>query len=257
MSTANNCLVDPVSDKDIDLVLVRKVQAGDNSAFDVLVLKYQHRIANLVLRLVRDYDEVPDVTQEIFINAYRGLKNFRGDSAFYTWLYRIGMNTARTHLLRLSRRPPRSGVVNEDADQYDIATGLCDIADPFSELVTDQIAATVEKTINTLSEDLQAAITLRELEGLSYEEIAVVMECPIGTVRSRIFRAREAIEQQLQLLLENNDDTKAEYKKKPCIIKKLKKSDSKNTGENGLLHDFGPIVQKANESVSCVRLAVG
>lgn len=186
-----------------DLALVRKVQAGDKRAFDLLVLKYQHKIANLVSRFVHDHHEVQDVTQEAFIKAYRGLKNFRGDSAFYTWLYRIAINTAKNYLVSKSRRPIASGVDSDEAEYYEGAEGLRDIADPQSELATDQIAATVRSAIGALPADLQTAITLRELKGLSYEEIAEIMECPIGTVRSRIFRARDAIDKQLRPLLDN------------------------------------------------------
>lgn len=192
-----------VSEKSNDLVLVRKVQSGDKRAFDLLVLKYQHKIANLVSRFVHDHHEVQDVTQEAFIKAYRGLKNFRGDSAFYTWLYRIAINTAKNHLVSASRRPTNNSVDSDDAEFFDGATGLRDIADPHSELMTDQIAMTVKNAINALPAELQTAITLRELKGMSYEEIAEIMECPIGTVRSRIFRARDAIDQQLRPLTDN------------------------------------------------------
>ncbi len=192
-----------MSEKSNDLILVRKVQAGDKRAFDILVLKYQHKIANLVSRFVHDHHEVQDVTQEAFIKAYRGLKNFRGESAFYTWLYRIAVNTAKNHLVSLSRRPTDGGVDSEDAEYFESAAGLRDIADPQSEMATDQIAATVKTAINVLPPELQTAITLRELKGLSYEEIAEIMECPIGTVRSRIFRARDAIDKQLRPLLDN------------------------------------------------------
>lgn len=190
-------------------MLVRKVQAGDKRAFDLLVLKYQHKIANLVSRFVHDHHEVQDVTQETFIKAYRGLKNFRGDSAFYTWLYRIAINTAKNHLVSASRRPTDGSVDSEDAEYFESASGLRDIADPHSELMTDQIAATVKLAINSLPAELQTAITLRELKGLSYDEIARIMECPIGTVRSRIFRARDSIDQQLRPLLDNSNSVEA------------------------------------------------
>ncbi len=192
-----------MSEKSNDLILVRKVQAGDKRAFDLLVLKYQHKIANLVSRFVHDHHEVQDVTQEAFIKAYRGLKNFRGESAFYTWLYRIAINTAKNHLVSLSRRPTDGSVDSDDAEYFESASGLRDIADPQAEMMTDQIAATVRTAINELPPELQTAITLRELKGLSYEEIAEIMECPIGTVRSRIFRARDAIDQQLRPLIDN------------------------------------------------------
>ncbi len=198
-----------MSEKSNDLALVRKVQAGDKRAFDLLVLKYQHKIANLVSRFVHDHHEVQDVTQEAFIKAYRGLKNFRGDSAFYTWLYRIAINTAKNHLVSASRRPTNNSVDSDDAEFFDGASGLRDIADPHSELMTDQIAVTVKTAINTLPAELQTAITLRELKGMSYEEIAEIMECPIGTVRSRIFRARDAIDQQLRPLIDNTGNADA------------------------------------------------
>ena len=198
-----------MSEKSNDLALVRKVQAGDKKAFDLLVLKYQHKIANLVSRFVHDHHEVQDVTQEAFIKAYRGLTNFRGDSAFYTWLYRIAINTAKNHLVSASRRPTDGGVDADDAEYFDSADGLRDIADPQRELMTDQIAATVRNAISNLPAELQTAITLRELKGMSYDEIAEIMECPIGTVRSRIFRARDAIDQQLRPLLDNTGRAEA------------------------------------------------
>ncbi len=193
-----------MSEREKDLLLVRKVQAGDKRAFDLLVLKYQHKIASLVSRFLHDHAEVQDVTQEAFIKAYRGLKNFRGDSAFYTWLYRIAINTAKNHLASMSRRVT-DGTDTAEAEQYASATALHDIADPQREMMTDQIAQVVNLTINTLPDELKTAITLRELKGMSYEEIAVVMECPIGTVRSRIFRAREAIDQKLRPLLDETE----------------------------------------------------
>jgi len=189
-----------MSEKEDDLALVRKVQAGNKAAFDLLVLKYQHKIANLITRFVHDHSEVQDVTQEAFIKAYRGLKNFRGESAFYTWLYRIAINTAKNHLASRSRRITE-GTDAQEAEQYASATVLHDVADPQREMMTDQIAEVVSTTIEQLPDELKTAITLRELEGMSYEEIANVMGCPIGTVRSRIFRARDAIDQQLRPLL--------------------------------------------------------
>lgn len=196
-----------MSEKSNDLALVRKVQAGDKRAFDLLVLKYQHKIANLVSRFGHDHHEVQDVTQEAFIKAYQGLKNFRGDSAFYTWLYRIAINTSKNHRISASRRPTDGSVDSTDAEYFDSASGLRDIADPHSEFMTDEIAKTVKVAIASLPAELQTAITLRELKGLSYEEIADIMECPIGTVRSRIFRARDAIGQQLHPLIDNTDST--------------------------------------------------
>ena len=190
-----------MSEREIDLALVRRVQSGDKRAFDLLVLKYQHKVASLVSRLVHDHAEVQDVTQEAFIKAYRGLKNFRGDSAFYTWLYRIAINTAKNHLASMSRKITEGPDI-ADAEHFESATALHDIADPHRELMTDEVADTVQRTILSLPDELKTAITLRELKGMSYEEIAVVMECPIGTVRSRIFRAREAIEQKLHPLID-------------------------------------------------------
>lgn len=189
-----------MSEKEDDLALVRKVQAGNKAAFDLLVLKYQHKIANLVSRLVHDHAEVQDVTQEAFIKAYRGLKSFRGESAFYTWLYRIAVNTAKNHLASMSRRIT-DGTDAQEAEQYATAIMLHDSADPQREMMTDQIAEVVSVTIEQLPDELKTAITLRELKGMSYEEIATVMDCPIGTVRSRIFRARDAIDQKLRPLL--------------------------------------------------------
>lgn len=190
-----------MSEKENDLVLVRRVQAGEKAAFDLLVLKYQHKIASLISRLVHDSTEVQDVTQEAFIKAYRGLGNFRGDSAFYTWLYRIAINTAKNHLSSMSRRVTL-GADAAEAEQYATSTALHDIADPQRELMTDQISVVVEQTIAGLPDELKTAITLRELQGMSYEEIAEVMDCPIGTVRSRIFRARDAIDQKLRPLID-------------------------------------------------------
>lgn len=190
-----------MSEREIDLALVRRVQSGDKGAFDMLVLKYQHKVASLVSRLVHDHAEVQDVTQEAFIKAYRGLKNFRGDSAFYTWLYRIAINTAKNHLASMSRKVTEGPDI-ADAEHFESASALHDIADPQRELMTDEVSETVQHTIMSLPDELKTAITLRELKGMSYEEIAEVMECPIGTVRSRIFRAREAIEQRLHPLID-------------------------------------------------------
>jgi RNA polymerase sigma-70 factor (ECF subfamily) len=192
----------PLSDKDIDLALVQRVQRGDKSAFDLLVLKYQHKIGHLVTRYVHDVHESQDVTQEAFIKAYRGLKNFRGDSAFYTWLYRIAINTAKNHLVTRSRKISDTGIDAADAEQFESGGALRENASPDRVLATEEIARVVQDTINQLPEDLRTAITLREFDGLSYEEIALAMECPIGTVRSRIFRAREAIDTNLEPLLD-------------------------------------------------------
>ena len=192
----------PLSDKEIDLALVERVQRGDKSAYDLLVLKYQHKIGHLVSRYVHDSHESQDVTQEAFIKAYRGLKNFRGDSAFYTWLYRIAINTAKNHLVTMSRKISDTGIDAADAEQFDSGSALRENATPDRVMVTDQIAKVVQDSIEALPDDLRTAITLREFEGLSYDEIAVAMDCPIGTVRSRIFRAREAIDHNLEPLLE-------------------------------------------------------
>ena len=179
-----------------DKQLVERVQRGDKRAFDLLVLKYQHKIVGLVGRYLRDQDEVQDVAQEAFIKAYRALPRFRGDSAFYTWLYRIAMNTAKNHLVSRSRRPPDTDV-DVDMEEGFHQESLSDMVNPENSLATDQLEAVVYKAIDDLAEDLKVAVTLREFEGLSYEEIADVMECPVGTVRSRIFRAREAIEKRI------------------------------------------------------------
>lgn len=192
-----------MAERQVDQALVERVQAGDKTAFDALVLKYQHKIVNLVSRYVHDSAETYDVAQEAFIKAYRAIDKFRGDSAFYTWLYRIAINTAKNHLVATSRRPPQSDVDAQDAEQFAGDTRLKDRDSPEHELLRDEIEKTVTDAINELPEDLKTAITLRELEGLSYEEIAQAMECPIGTVRSRIFRAREAIDARLRPLLDN------------------------------------------------------
>ncbi|MCC7198325.1 MAG: RNA polymerase sigma factor RpoE [Gammaproteobacteria bacterium] len=181
-----------------DLALVRRVQKGDKSAFDALVLKYQHRVLKLVQRYVRDAQEAEDVTQEAFIKAYRALPGFRGDSAFYTWLYRIATNTAKNALVSSARRPVEYDLDLQDPEQYDVQGRMKDTATPEAMLLTDEIRETVNGAIADLPEDLRTAIVLRELDGLSYEEIARTMDCPVGTVRSRIFRAREAIDSRLR-----------------------------------------------------------
>jgi len=180
--------------------LVERVQRGDKSAYDLLVLKYQHRIVSLVSRYMRDQDEVLDVTQEAFIKAYRALPGFRGDSAFYTWLYRIAINTAKNYLVSRSRRPPDSDIDVDQGDYQGETLALSDIESPENRLEGDQLEAVVYKAIDDLPEELKVAVTLREFDGLSYEEIAGIMECPVGTVRSRIFRAREAIEKKIAAL---------------------------------------------------------
>lgn len=192
----------PLSDREIDQALVERVQRGDKGAFDLLVLKYQHRIGHLVSRYVHDSHESQDVTQEAFIKAYRGLKNFRGESAFYTWLYRIAINTSKNHLVTMGRKISDTGIDAADAEQYEGGGALRETASPEREALTDEIAATVRSAIEALPQDLRTAIVLREFEGMSYEEIATAMDCPIGTVRSRIFRAREAIDDQLEPLID-------------------------------------------------------
>jgi RNA polymerase sigma-70 factor, ECF subfamily len=191
-----------VADRDIDSQLVARAQRGDKRAFELLVEKYQRKLARLLSRFVRDPAEVEDVTQEAFIKAYRALPGFRGDSAFYTWLYRIGINTAKNYLIALRRRAPTSNEVGaEEAEGYDDAEQLRDIDTPESQLLSKEIAETMNATIADLPEELRTAIQLREIEGMSYEDIAQIMNCPIGTVRSRIFRAREAIAEKLRPLL--------------------------------------------------------
>jgi len=188
-----------MSDREIDQQLVERAQAGDKKAFELLVIKYQRKVGRLLSRIIRDQAEVEDVAQESFIKAYRALANFRGDSAFYTWLYRISVNTAKNYLISQGRRAPTSTEFDvEEAEGFEDASGLRDIATPDAELMSKQIGAIVNKTIDALPEELKTAITLREIDGMSYEEIAQIMECPIGTVRSRIFRAREAVALQLR-----------------------------------------------------------
>jgi len=186
----------------IDSELVKRVQQGDKSAFDLLVVKYQQRVVNLISRFVSDHSECYDVAQETFIKAYKALGNFRGDSQFYTWLYRIAANTAKNHLASRSRKSPTYTVDVEDAEHFSGESGLKDYTNPENLLLTEEIKHTVYRAIENLPDDLKSAITLREIEGLSYEEIADVMDCPIGTVRSRIFRARDAIDNELRPLLE-------------------------------------------------------
>lgn len=185
--------------QDTDQQLVKRVQEGDKRAFDLLVLKYQHKILSIIGRFVKDQAEVQDVAQETFIKAYRALGNFRGESAFYTWVYRIAINTAKNHLVSKGRRPPSADV--DEAEFYSGSEYLKDVATPENQLMRDQLKDVIFKAIKALPEDLRTAVTLREMEGLSYEEIAEVMDCPVGTVRSRIFRAREFIEKQMAPLL--------------------------------------------------------
>ncbi|HVL35140.1 MAG TPA: RNA polymerase sigma factor RpoE [Burkholderiales bacterium] len=196
-----------MSDREIDRQLVARAQSGDKRAFELLVEKYQRKLARLLSRFIRDPAEVEDVTQEAFIKAYRALPAFRGDSAFYTWLYRIGINTAKNYLMAMGRRAPTSTEVEaEEAEGYEEGEQLRDINTPESVLLSNEIARTVNSTIEQLPEELRTAIQLREIEGMSYEDIARVMDCPIGTVRSRIFRAREAIAEQLRPLLDTRKD---------------------------------------------------
>ena len=191
-----------MGERSVDQILVARVQNGEKSAFDLLVRKYQHKVAKLISRYLSDRAEVEDITQEVFIKAYRGLGGFRGDSAFYTWLYRIAVNTAKNYLESQGRRPPSADIEIEGAELLEGVNGLRDLGTPERNLLTEEIADTVNRVIGGLPADLRMAITLRDLDGLSYEEIAHVMECPIGTVRSRIFRAREAIDKELRPLLE-------------------------------------------------------
>ena len=196
-----------MTDREIDRQLVARAQRGDKQAFELLVEKYQRKLARLLSRFIRDPAEVEDVTQEAFIKAYRALPAFRGDSAFYTWLYRIGINTAKNYLMAMGRRAPTSTEVEADeAEGFEEGEQLRDINTPESVLLSKEIAETVNATIERLPEELRTAIQLREIEGMSYEDIARVMECPIGTVRSRIFRAREAIAEQLRPLLGTQKD---------------------------------------------------
>jgi RNA polymerase sigma-70 factor (ECF subfamily) len=196
-----------MGDREVDQQLVERAQRGDKRAFELLVAKYQRKLGRLLSRLVRDPGEVEDVTQEAFIKAYRALPNFRGDSAFYTWLYRIAINTAKNYLVALGRRAPTTTEFDhEEAESFEDADALRDSATPEAELLTREIATTVNRAMEALPDDLRTAITLREIEGLSYEEIASVMNCPIGTVRSRIFRAREAIAVELRPLLGTDEN---------------------------------------------------
>ena len=192
-----------MSDRELDRQLVERAQRGDKHAFGLLVSKYQRKLSRLLSRFVKDQTEVEDVAQEAFVKAYRALPSFRGDSAFYTWLYRIGINTAKNYLVAMGRRAPTVTEFDaEEAEEFDGGDQLRDINTPESLLMTKQIANTVNEAMEQLPEELRAAIQLREIEGLSYEEIAAAMECPIGTVRSRIFRAREAIAERLRPLLD-------------------------------------------------------
>jgi len=190
-----------MSERANDQLLVERVQQGDKKAFDILVLKYQHKIVNLVMRYVRDQAEALDITQEAFIKAYRALPKFRGDSAFYTWLYRIAINTAKNFLVASKRRPLDYDLDLQDPEQYDMQARLKETDTPEGLLLTEEIRETVMEAIDGLPEDLRTAILLREMEGMSYEDIAQSMDCPVGTVRSRIFRAREAVDKRLRPIL--------------------------------------------------------
>ena len=186
----------------LDQQLIERIQRGDKNAFNLLVRKYQHKVVSLVSRYVNNPGDIPDVAQEAFIKAYRAIPDFRGESAFYTWLYRIAVNTAKNYIVAQGRRPPDMDVDSQDAETYDGAESLHEVANPENLMLSDEIRAEVASALASLPEDLRTAITLREIEGLSYEEIAEVMECPVGTVRSRIFRAREAIDKRIQPLLQ-------------------------------------------------------
>ncbi|MCC7067330.1 MAG: RNA polymerase sigma factor RpoE [Burkholderiales bacterium] len=199
-----------MSDRVVDQELVERVQAGDKRAFDLLVLKYQRKVQRLVARYVRDSGEVDDVVQEAFIKAYRALPGFRGEAAFYTWIYRIAINCAKNYLASPGRRIiAQSDLVNDDdddAESFERQSGLHDVATPDAEYASKEIAETVNRAMAALPEELRVAITLREIEGMSYDEIAEAMDCPIGTVRSRIFRARDAIAAELRPLLGTRED---------------------------------------------------
>jgi len=186
----------------LDAELVKRVQKGDKAAFDLLVQKYEHKVVNLISRFVSDHSECYDIAQEAFIKAYRAIGNFRGDSQFYTWLYRIAANTAKNYLASRARKSPMYTIDVDDAEHYEGESGLKEYSNPENLLLTEEIKQTIFRAIEDLPDDLKSAITLRELEGLTYEEIAEVMDCPIGTVRSRIFRARDAIDRELRPLLE-------------------------------------------------------
>ncbi|MAF15697.1 MAG: RNA polymerase sigma factor RpoE [Marinomonas sp.] len=181
-----------------DEALVKRVQTGDKRAFDLLVLKYQHKVAALVSRYIQDKQEVLDVAQESFIKAYRAIDSFRGESAFYTWLYRIAVNTAKNYLVSRSRRPPASDVELDNEDVHAVYSELSDAGTPDANLNRDRLEVEIQNAIQDLPEELRGALTLREFDGLSYEDIAQVMDCPVGTVRSRIFRAREAVEKRIR-----------------------------------------------------------
>lgn len=189
-----------MAERHSDQLLVERVQNGDKHAFDLLVKKYQHKVLAVIGRFVRDQDEAMDVAQDAFVKAYRALDRFRGDSAFYTWIYRIAVNTAKNHLVSKGRRPPDTDVEVGEAEYYSGGDVLHESADPEKELMRDELEKVVYDALKELPDDLRTAVTLREFDGLSYEEIAEVMDCPVGTVRSRIFRGREAIDKRIQAL---------------------------------------------------------
>ncbi len=199
----------PSPELELDHELVRRVQRGESAAFDALVRKYQHRITSLIGRYIPDWSECQDVAQETFIRAYRAIGSFRGDAQFYTWLHRIAVNTAKNHLVSQNRRPPTDDIDASDAEQFDTGAKLRVTDTPEHELLRQEIERTVMRAVEALPEELRTAITLREMDGLSYEDIAAQMKCPIGTVRSRIFRAREAIDVQLKPLLDQTDGERA------------------------------------------------
>lgn len=196
-----------MAENDLDQELVRRVQQGDSTAFDALVRKYQHRIVALIGRYIADWSECQDVAQDAFMRAYRALPNFRGDAQFYTWLHRVAVNTAKNHLVAQKRRPPGADIDVDDAEQFDSAIRLRDNDTPERELMRQQVEQRVLRVVEGLPAELREAISLREVDGLSYEEIAEKMGCPIGTVRSRIFRARDAIDQELRPLLDAVPDS--------------------------------------------------
>ncbi len=193
-----------MTERDADQLLVERVQRGDKRAFDLLVRKYQHRVIAVITRYVRDPDEAMDVAQEAFVKAYRALDRFRGDSAFYTWIFRIAVNTAKNYIVSRGRRPPDADIEVEDAEHYEGGGWLHEVANPENELFKDELERAVYRALEKLPEDLRTAVTLREIDGLSYEEIAEVMDCPVGTVRSRIFRAREAIDNEIRQWVVND-----------------------------------------------------
>ena len=196
-----------MSDRASDQLLVDRVKAGDKHAFDLLVLKYQHRIVKLIMRYIKDPAEAMDVSQEAFIKAYRAMSKFRGESAFYTWMYRIAINTAKNHIVAARRRPLEYASDISEPEEFDWHSSMQDTDSPESQAMGEDLRLAVEDTISSLPDELRTAITLRELDGLSYDEIAQVMECPVGTVRSRIFRAREALDNRIKSMLDDAGDT--------------------------------------------------